>query len=458
MKFQLKDIQPNPFRRVEKYPILQAKVDDLKESIQSTGFWKTVTVRIGTNKKPELVYGHHRLEALHQLFSGTHEVELNVEALTDAQMIQWMARENNESYHTNAVVVIESVRAAVQAYAEGKITLDEMPVGEDTRKGYIRYAPSFMAGVPAPPVGARPYTMDSLAKFLGMVRSGRKEPQDRFVAAFGAVELIEEGYLSETKIQGIGTKNLGIMVGSLKTQRDAAKKEQARLLEQAEKQRADAEKKRIALEKEQKAAEERRKSAMEKAKKQADQQKADQLRKAAEQAKRKADEDARAKQKEIDESKAEAKKKEETAKRDANTAKSQIKEVSEELVDKIKSGTLNRDDINAVSKDLADKQGRKVARRVTNSPSTVSSDEMDDIRKLLESMKSAASQPGMSRLRQLNLPEKVLRFAKAIVESGYRSLAREEHPDKKSGSQESMQALNAAVLWLRTSIEKEKQK
>jgi hypothetical protein len=113
-------------------------------------------------------------------------------------------------------------RAAVQAYSEGKIKPEELPFAPDTRKDRIRYAPSFIAGEPTPPGSVRPYTVESLATFLGMMQPDKNNIQIKFTAAFGAVELIEEGLLTESKIVGIGTKNLGLMVSALKTQRDAA--------------------------------------------------------------------------------------------------------------------------------------------------------------------------------------------------------------------------------------------
>jgi len=45
MKYQLKDVRPNPFRRSEKYPILKEKVEELVESIETTGFWENIVGR-----------------------------------------------------------------------------------------------------------------------------------------------------------------------------------------------------------------------------------------------------------------------------------------------------------------------------------------------------------------------------------------------------------------------------
>ncbi len=63
MKFQLKDVVSNPFRRTEKYPISPEKVAALIESIESTGFWENIVGR-EVDGKLQIAYGHHRLAAL----------------------------------------------------------------------------------------------------------------------------------------------------------------------------------------------------------------------------------------------------------------------------------------------------------------------------------------------------------------------------------------------------------
>ena len=46
-KFRVGDIQPNPFRHLDRYPIKREKVEALRESLRSTGFWDNVVARIG---------------------------------------------------------------------------------------------------------------------------------------------------------------------------------------------------------------------------------------------------------------------------------------------------------------------------------------------------------------------------------------------------------------------------
>lgn len=109
------------------------------------------------------------------------------------------ARENNDAYKKDASVLRETITSTLTALAEGKIKPDEMSVPEDTNERFIRYAPGF--GTRAD-TGARRYTVEALAKFLGEVRSDRGEvrPRHEFVNAFNSLELMSENHLSEATL------------------------------------------------------------------------------------------------------------------------------------------------------------------------------------------------------------------------------------------------------------------
>ena len=44
--FKIKDIRPNPFRQLDRYPLNQVKVDALRGSILTTGFWENIVARV----------------------------------------------------------------------------------------------------------------------------------------------------------------------------------------------------------------------------------------------------------------------------------------------------------------------------------------------------------------------------------------------------------------------------
>src|SRR5476649_782891 len=118
MKISLNELRPNPFREMTRYPIHREKVEALKASIRSTGFWDNVLARKASEGKHyELAYGHHRLQALHELVNEKmlepdFQMELPVRPLDDGTMIQIMANENVQEYRATAEVIDETVRVA----------------------------------------------------------------------------------------------------------------------------------------------------------------------------------------------------------------------------------------------------------------------------------------------------------------------------------------------------------
>ena len=96
MKVMLTDIRPNPFRRLERYPTIQEKVDTLKASIKATGFWDNIVARPTMDGYYELAYGHNRLEALTQLVAegkDFSEINIIVKDFDDTEIARVMAKQ-----------------------------------------------------------------------------------------------------------------------------------------------------------------------------------------------------------------------------------------------------------------------------------------------------------------------------------------------------------------------------
>jgi hypothetical protein len=116
MKISVQDLRPNPYRDITRYPISREKVEALKASIRSTGFWDNVLVRKSEDGDYfELAYGHHRLEALKELidekaFNPDEPLELCVRKIDDPTMIRIMANENVTEYRATAEVIDETIR------------------------------------------------------------------------------------------------------------------------------------------------------------------------------------------------------------------------------------------------------------------------------------------------------------------------------------------------------------
>ena len=241
------DLVANPFRHIDRYPIRREKVEALKSSLETTGFWGNIVAR-QQNGTTEIAYGHHRLVALKEYYGNEELVEIIVRDLSDEDMLQIMARENMEEWGTSAWVEHETVRAVVEAYAQGLIDLPHP--SPSTPKRSIRHAPSFTSGGVPLPAGERPYTADILASFLGWTQSNGKA-QNKVLNALSALQFIEEGILSEADFVGLTTMQAEAVVGQarkVKADREAAAKLAARQAEQARREAEAAAERRIRAE------------------------------------------------------------------------------------------------------------------------------------------------------------------------------------------------------------------
>ncbi len=111
MKIKLKDLRFNPFHDINIHRIERKKIEELKNSIRTTGFWDNLIVRkseedVGRPFKLEvyeIAYGYHRLIALRelvqeQLIDEDYEIECPVRKLDDAAMVRIMAASNRPAY------------------------------------------------------------------------------------------------------------------------------------------------------------------------------------------------------------------------------------------------------------------------------------------------------------------------------------------------------------------------
>lgn len=135
--------------------------------------------------------------------------------------------------------VISDVRATVEALAKGLIPESKMPApSAKARKDSLRYAPSFVSGVPSASLkDAHPYSALSIAKFLGMYkadgRGGMRADRD-IETALDALELIEQGALTESATidpqthQEVGVDVLRLKIQTKREAIEAAARRQRR--------------------------------------------------------------------------------------------------------------------------------------------------------------------------------------------------------------------------------------
>jgi flagellar biosynthesis GTPase FlhF len=199
----LSDIRDNPHRDKKRNPIDTDKVKSLVESIGTTGFWKGIYGRV-VGEHVEIAFGHNRVDAARA--AGLKSIPVEIEKLTDSDMLMRMTRENLRG---ELVVALEAVSAAVKAYGAGMVALEE--VSKDAPRSSLRYAPSFVPGKePCVTVTQRPYTTDTLARFLGGVYlKSDARAQKSVQAALGILEM------EERKVKGFSEKILQVSgVGS----------------------------------------------------------------------------------------------------------------------------------------------------------------------------------------------------------------------------------------------------
>lgn len=129
MRIEVNRLLPNPYRRIDRYPIMYNKVESLKNSINETGFWDNLLARPSSNGCFEIAYGHHRLQAIKEL--GIKEVDIPVRDLDDATMIKVMANENMSDWQADTKVIVETVSVAKEfiekAIKDAAYTWERLP-------------------------------------------------------------------------------------------------------------------------------------------------------------------------------------------------------------------------------------------------------------------------------------------------------------------------------------------
>lgn len=206
----VKNIVPNPYRHMEKYPIRENKIEELQRSYTETGVWPTIVGRMFGDKL-ELAFGHHRWVAAQR--AGIKEIPVNVLKLSNEQMLKMMIHENSEDWGSNALIDQEALRATLEAIADGEVDLSGF-VPKDTPKNRLLLAPSVLPpqGGEDVPEHARErcvYTKLAMAKFLGWVRgqkSNRPEPSERFEVAWRSLELLEAGITHDRDYEGLSRR------------------------------------------------------------------------------------------------------------------------------------------------------------------------------------------------------------------------------------------------------------
>jgi hypothetical protein len=98
IKVQVSKIKPNPFKRfISNGKLNEDIIQKLIEGYKQTQFHENLCARENEGGEIELVYGHHRLEAVKRVYGKTHKIYLRVYSMKefpDESMLVDMVREN----------------------------------------------------------------------------------------------------------------------------------------------------------------------------------------------------------------------------------------------------------------------------------------------------------------------------------------------------------------------------
>lgn len=233
-KIRVENLRPNPFRRLDEYPIQREKVDALKKSIDTTGFWGTIVGRPADEGFVEIAFGHHRLVAIQECYKPKDAVEIIVRELSNEDMLRMMANENLEEYRSSGWVELETVRATIEAARQGSIKLPDA----DARGGHSKVLSHIC--------DLNGYTRASVARFLGWTRKNNGDgarPDLKCEIAFLALEAIDDGLIKEADLKDLSRWRIQETVNGLRRIHNAEKevaKQNRKAAEQAKERAATA--------------------------------------------------------------------------------------------------------------------------------------------------------------------------------------------------------------------------
>lgn len=115
-------IDPNPFRDFDLHPIDETQVARLRSSIDAGKFWASVVAR-QAGKRFQLAFGHHRIAAAR--LAQLEEVALDVQPLTDWDMVLMLTSENATQRGTTAAASLDSIAAISKKLTKDCFTTDE---------------------------------------------------------------------------------------------------------------------------------------------------------------------------------------------------------------------------------------------------------------------------------------------------------------------------------------------
>lgn len=103
-------LKPNPFKKQLGVELDRDRINELRDSVEASGFWSNTVECRKVKNHYELVYGHHRIEAAKRELGGNTTVEIPIRDNSNAKMLQKMVLENANAHSESVAAQVAIVR------------------------------------------------------------------------------------------------------------------------------------------------------------------------------------------------------------------------------------------------------------------------------------------------------------------------------------------------------------
>ena len=132
---EISDLKPNPFKKnISNGELNREQIDKIKSNIKELGLMGSIPIFKKDNEY-FLIAGHHRVEALKQVYGKDYEVEVTLNNYNEDQVFKGMVIENITQRSNNFNELNENI-VAIESYLNSKPEI--MQRLRDSRRGSTR--------------------------------------------------------------------------------------------------------------------------------------------------------------------------------------------------------------------------------------------------------------------------------------------------------------------------------
>lgn len=144
MRVALCELSPNPFKKqINGGKLNQEKIDKLKESIKSDGFWSGIMCR-KVGGEYQIPFGHHRVESAKQVLGDKYVIDIPILKLSDEQMVRMLANENSMQNEEYAIYQVDTVVMAQNYLKEFRPQRERKSTGRPPEVGSVEHISEFL--------------------------------------------------------------------------------------------------------------------------------------------------------------------------------------------------------------------------------------------------------------------------------------------------------------------------